>query len=79
MNECDALVYQLISIVKQDVNRRFNIDVSDNDILILDLSTPNKFSNHLVFQNVIFQDNKTCSDYVSLFVWSCMRFKFNIC
>ena len=54
----------LIEKVKKDALEKFNISCSDRDIIVLDSSTICKFSNHLVFQKIIFSNNKSCQDYV---------------
>jgi len=72
------MVQRLIEIINEVVKGKFNIDSSHADVLILDSSTPNKFSNHLIFQNVIFSDFKACKDFVKCVTESFLEIDFEL-
>ena len=59
-----AAVESFIDIVNGDAETRFNLISSRQDVLVLDSSTDKKFSNHLIFQNIIFANISSCSNYV---------------
>ena len=58
------LVELLIDLVRVDAKSTFFIDTSKVDVLILDSSSNLKFSNHVVFQNIVFENNKSCLSYI---------------
>ena len=58
------MVKNLIEIINVMVLKTFDILSEVTDVFILDSCTCKKFSNHLIFQNVIFHDNKACSNFV---------------
>ena len=60
----EMLVELLIDLVRVDAKSTFFIDTSKVDVLILDSSSNLKFSNHVVFQNIVFENNKSCLSYI---------------
>ena len=59
------LVENLIDIVINDVKATYNIYSTRNDVLVLDSSTHLKFSNHVIFENIVFKNNQACLEYIN--------------
>ena len=60
----EKLVETLINLVNLDVKSSFDIHSIKTDVLILDSSSSLKFSNHIIFQNIVFENNKSCLSYI---------------
>ena len=51
-------------MVGSDLKSTFDIVTQKIDVLILDSSNELKFSNHVIFQNIVFKNNTSCLSYV---------------
>jgi len=62
------IVDNLIKLINSEVKLMYDIDSDRNNVLILDASHTEKFSNHLVFEKIIFFDNLACKDFIQHFI-----------
>ena len=63
-----VLIDQLISYVSHCLQVKYNVICSRNQILILDSSTEKKFSQHLVYPDVVFKNNIDCGTFLKTIV-----------
>ena len=50
------MVDHLINLINTEARIAFNINSTKTDVIILDASYPIKFSNHLIFNKIIFRE-----------------------
>lgn len=62
------LVEKLIKIVANLLSKKYDLLCSIEDVLILDSTTKEKFSFHLIFPKVIFSNNRCCKDFITYLV-----------
>ena len=58
---------RLIGLVNQQLQDQFSCSSFTEDVLILESSNEKKFSIHLIFNKVIFQNNEACGAFVKTF------------
>jgi len=64
----NCMVDQLINALSTFIQSIFNIKVVKEDVLILDSTSNSKFSNHLIFNTVIFANNFDIGDFIKQFL-----------
>ena len=60
----EQMTQALISVVKENISKKFGITITNSDLCILDSSDKKKFSKHIIFSSCIFKDCETCGSYV---------------
>ena len=61
-----SVINKIIDIFLDSSKKKFGIDCCSDDVIVLDSSNHVKVSFHLIFKTVIFDNNKTCKDFVNL-------------
>ena len=61
-----SVINKIIDIFLDSSKKQFGIDCCSDDVIVLDSSNHVKVSFHLIFKTVIFDNNKTCKDFVDL-------------
>ena len=62
------IVDNLIYMINKEVKLMYDIESTKNNVLILDATHSGKFSNHLVFEKIIFCDNLACKYFIQHFI-----------
>ena len=60
----EELLIKLIQNVSSNLYVQYNISSSIEEVLILDSSTEKKFSSHLIFPKIVFENNILCGVFV---------------
>ena len=65
----EELLIKLIQNVSSNLYVQYNISSSIEEVLILDSSTEKKFSSHLIFPKIVFENNILCGVFVKNIVY----------
>ena len=60
-----SFLKSLMDFLIKSVKEKLNLECSKSEIVVLDSTTQEKFSIHLIFPNIIFQDNKHVLQFIS--------------